>query len=62
MTSKPSSHGAMRLSPDELQRVHGATWSEKCADAARLAELREPRSVRERALRHLQEMQDEARS
>ncbi len=47
------------LSADELKRVHGETWSEKCADAERLAELREPQSIRERALRHLQNEMDE---
>jgi hypothetical protein len=46
------------LSAEDVKRVRGETWAEKCADAERLSNLAEPQSIRERARRHLQAMQD----
>ena len=38
--------------------MRGDTWAEKCEDAERLAGVAEPQSVRDRARRHLDAMQD----
>lgn len=46
------------LSATDAQQIRGDTWAEKCDDAQRLAGLAEPQSIRERARRHLQAMQD----
>jgi hypothetical protein len=46
------------LSDEDVQRVRGESWAEKCEDATRLANLAEPQSNRERARRHLEAMQD----
>jgi hypothetical protein len=44
------------LSAEDVKRVRGETWAERCEDAKRLASLAEPTSIRERARRHLEEM------
>jgi hypothetical protein len=46
------------LSSEDVKRVRGESWAERCDDAERLANLAEPQSIRERARRHLQAMQD----
>ena len=46
------------LSTEDVQRVRGESWAERCADAERLAQLSDSQSIRDRARRHLQAMQD----
>lgn len=44
------------LSPEDVQRVRGETWGERCEDAERLAGLVGEPTIRDRARRHLSEM------
>ncbi len=46
------------LSTEDVQHVRGESWAERCADAERLAQLSNSQSIRDRARRHLQAMQD----